>query len=470
MAYGIDLLSAEEQKTLKPIIGIMNTVLKMNEVSKTNEADDALNQKMNADFEALCKKKRLNRQKLLDLAVKVMNSKWFCVYLTGGTFDKDDTPMPLYSFITSDHPDVQTEITSEEYPDFFTIGKRISSSDKNIREAILTEYRSALNLAKEYKSIDADHVDAVLSIYEIFGDNPRKIMIRPLKNALILGDKADALKLWGLTEEHNKKQVFVPYDSVSVKGKKVGIGLKINFDGVPANLTRSLTRYDKFVYSTVYTLYKSGYQNMTASMIYGNMGNNSRPSQKDIQRVNDSLTKMGTTRVTVDNKLEHDEYPSYPYFHTYDEILLDFVRISKMEVNGGVSESAIRIKTEPVMGRFANERKQIRKIDMKLLNAPISKTERNLAVMDYLQYITSYPNITARKITHKMFFERVGATDRKQKQRALDAADKVLAYYKKLKWIVDYTMEKDGIVIVKKLEDENQPGQNIASCTEIDGI
>jgi len=454
MGHGIMLLSAEEQKTLKPILRIMNTVLKMHELSKTNDADDELNQQMNKDFEALCKKRRLNKQKLLDLAVQVMNSKWFCVYLSGGDVDRNGIPQPTYSFVTSDHPEVQTVITQEEYPDFFTIGSRISPSERNVKEAILTEYRSALKLGKEYKSIDADHVDAVLSIYEIFGDNPRKIMIRPLKSSLILGDKVDALKLWGLTEKQNKKNLFVPYESASVKGKKVGIGLKINFDGVPANLTKSLTRYDKFVYSTVYTLYMSGYHNMTASMIYGNMGNNSRPSQKDIQRVNDSLTKMGTVRVFVDNSKEREEYPSYPPF-SYDEILLDFVRISKMEVNGSVAESAIRIKSEPFMGRFANERKQIRKIDMKLLNAPINKTERNLAVMDYLQYITTYPNTTTRKITHDMFFERVGATDRKQKQRALEAADKVLAYYKQENWIVDYTMEADGIVIVKKLAQED---------------
>lgn len=463
MAYGIDLLSAEEQKTLKPIIGIMNTVLKMNEVSKTNDADDALNQKMNADFEALCKKKRLNRQKLLDLAVKVMNSKWFCVYLTGGTFDKDGTPMPLYSFVTSDHPDVQTEITSEEYPDFFTIGNRVSPNDKNIREAILTEYRSALKLAKEYKSIDADHVDAVLSIYEIFGDNPRKITVRPLKYGLYLADKVDALKLWGLTEKANNKRLFVPYDSTSVKGKRVGIGLKINFDGVPANMTKSLTKYDKYVYSMVYTLYMSGYHNMTASMIYG-MGSGSRPSQQDIQKINDALTKMGTVRVFVDNSKEREEYPSYPPF-SYDEILLDFVRISKMEVNGSVSESAIRVKTEPIMGRFARERKQIRKVDMKLLNPPLNKTERNLAISDYLLYVTSYSPQATRKIMNDTFFERVGVSDRKQKQRALEAAEKVLAYYKQEKWIVDYTMETDGIVIVKKLEADKLPGQNVASDT-----
>lgn len=474
MAYGIDLLSAEEQKTLKPIIGIMNTVLKMNEVSKTNDADDALNQKMNADFEALCKKKRLNRQKLLDLAVKVMNSKWFCVYLTGGTFDKDGTPMPLYSFVTSDHPDVQTEITSEEYPDFFTIGKRISSSDKNIREAILTEYRSALNLAKEYKSIDADHVDAVLSIYEIFGNNPRKITVRPLKYGLYLADKVNAQKLWGLTEKVNKKHLFVGYDSASVKGKRVGIGLMLNFDGVSANMTKSLTKYDKYVYSMVYTLYMSGYHTMTASMIYS-MGSNTRPNKQDIKKINDALTKMGVVRVFVDNSKERKEYPSYPPF-SYDEILLDFVRISKKEedesisesaiqVNGYVSESYIRIKTEPIMGRFARERKQIRKVDIKLLNPPLSKTERNLAISDYLMYVTSYSPQPIRKILHETFFDRIGVTDRRQKVRALEAAEKVLAYYKQEKWIVDYTMETDGIVIVKKLEAEKLPGQNVASNT-----
>lgn len=456
MDYGIELLSAEEQKALKPVLRIMNTVLKSHELSGANDADDAVNQQMNEEFEALCRKRRLNRQKLLDLAVSVMNRKWFCVYLSGGGIDADGNPIPLYSFVTSDHPEVQTEIKKEEYPDFFTISSRVSSADKNIREKILTEYRSALKLAKDYKSLDADYVDAVLSIYEIFGDNPRKIMIRPLKDALILGDKVDALKLWGLTEKSNKRNLFVPYESASAKGKKVGIGLKINFDGVPANLTKSLTRYDKYVYSTVYTLYASGYHNMTASMIYTAMGYRSRPSQKDIQRINDSLTKMGTVRVFIDNSKEREEYPSYPPFR-YDEILLDFVRVSKMEVNGYVAESAIRIKTEPIMGRFASERKQIRRIAMELLNVPINKTERQLAVKDYLEYITTFPNITTRKITHDSFFERVGAKDRKQRQRALETAERVLAFYKEKKHIMDYRMEDDCIVIVKRPSLESDP-------------
>ena len=182
------------------------------------------------------------------------------------------------------------------------------------------------------------------------------------------------------------------------------------------------------------------------------MGNNSRPSRKDIQKINDSLTKMGTIRVFVDNKKESDAYPSYPHVR-FDEILLDFVRGSKVEVNGAVSESAIRIKSEPCMGRFANVRKQIRNIDMKLLNAPINKTERNMSIMDYLLYLTTtYQATTTKKITYETFFERVGVSDKKQKQRALETAEKVLAYYKTRKWIAGYTMEKDGIVIVKKAE------------------
>ena len=45
MGYGIMLLSAEEQKTLKPVLRIMNTVLKSHELSKTNDADDELRTK-----------------------------------------------------------------------------------------------------------------------------------------------------------------------------------------------------------------------------------------------------------------------------------------------------------------------------------------------------------------------------------------------------------------------------------------
>lgn len=449
MAKDIYLLSAEEQKALKPIIQIMHTVLSMHDVSNTNDADDALNQLMNTEFIALCKKKRLNRQKLMDIAERVMNAKWFCVYLSGGDIDSNGDPVAVWSFVTGDHPEIQKRITQEEYPDFFTIVNRLTEGERKKKDVILAEYRSALGLSEEYKSIDADNVDAVLTVYEIFGDNPRRITVRPLKNHLLMVDKVNALKLWSLTDKSNKKKLFVPYDSV--KEKRVGIGLLINFDAVPANLTKSLTRYDQLVYNTVYTLYMSGYQTITASMIYMNMGNNSRPGKDAIQKINDSLTKMGAIRVFIDNSKEREAFPDYPLVR-FDEILLDFVRGSIVEVNGSVSESAIKIKTEPCMGRFANNRNQIRSIDIKLLNAPISNSENQLAVKQYLLYLTSYSVKTSMKISHSTFFERVGATDRKQKQRALDAADKVLAYYKDEQWISDYTMEADGILIVKKQE------------------
>lgn len=446
---GINLLTAAEEKALNPVIRIMNTVMKMHDIPNSNEADDALNQLMNAEFEALCKKRRLNRQKLLDLAVNVMNSKWFCVYLSGGDFDSEGNPVAVWSFVTGDHPENQKRITQEEYPNFFTIVTRLTEGERASKDAVLAEYRSALGLSDEYKSIDADYVDAVLTIYEIFGDNPRKITIRPLKYSLLMVDKVNALKLWTLTDKSNMKNLFVPYDSV--KDKKVGIGLRINFDAVPANLTKSLTRYDKLVYNTVYTLYRSGYHTMTASMIYMNMGYNSRPNKNDIQKINDSLTKMGTIRVFIDNKREREAFPDYPLVR-FDEILLDFVRGSIVEVNGFVSESAVKIKTEPCMGRFANERKQIRNISMNLLNAPINKTENQLAVYDYLLYLIEYAVKTSMKITKATFFERVDATDRKQRQRALKLADELLAYFKEEEAIVDYSIEPDGIFIVKKVE------------------
>lgn len=450
----ISLLTAEEEKSLNPVIRIIHTVVKMHDAPYTTEADAELNQQMNSEFEALCRKRRLKKQKLLDLAVNVLNSKWFCVFLSGGDFDSIGNPFAVWSFITSDQPEIQKQIVREEYPDFFTINKRMSPDTPNFKDVLMTEYRSALQLGKEYKSISADYLDAVMTIYEVFGDNPRKITTRPISTNYFLADKITALKLFGLTEKQNKKSLFVSYDSTSTQKKKVGIGLKIDFDGVPANLTKSLTMYDKNVYNAVYTLYMYGYHNMTASMIYGRMGTNSRPSTKDIQRVNDSLTKMGTIRVTIDNSKEHEEYPSYPLTLSYDEILLDFVRMSKMEVNGSVSESAIRIKSEPFMGKFARVRNQIREIDVRLLNPPVNKSEKNLSIRDYLIYIISYPHTTTRKITHDLFFKRIGAIDRKQKQRALETTNRILTYYKKQKLIADYKMEDDGILIVKKLAEK----------------
>ena len=207
--------------------------------------------------------------------------------------------------------------------------------------------------------------------------------------------------------------------------------------------------FDKRVYIAVSALYNAGNEVITLSQIYYAMGNTGKPSPNQIKKIDDAVTKMYKANILLDNTQEARALKGkYPLFR-YDGHLLPIERITAI-INGQVTESAIHIFREPPLMTFAKEREQVTTVNVTLLQSPVSKTDANLQIDDYLiERISKVKNGKGNtgRILYKTLYERARITTTKQKQRAPEKIEKYLTYYQEQGFIKRFTMEKDGITV-----------------------
>ena len=262
-------------------------------------------------------------------------------------------------------------------------------------------------------------------------------------------------QIWGLLTDAAKKnpngQIKLAIDTSKKGSKQNAVVLySINFDELQADtrITKHLTQFDKLVYIAAHALYIAGNDIFTATQIYGMMGNEGKPRTSDLQKINDSLTKMGSARVYIDNTREAEK-TKYPLFK-YDAPLLPFERITAI-INGKQTESAIHLFREPPLITFAKQRNQVTTISRQLLESPVNKTEANLLINDYLLerigHMQRPKSKAPRKILYTTLYEKCHITTVKQKQRAPEKIKRYLDHYKKCKWIKGYSEDTEGITI-----------------------
>ena len=224
----------------------------------------------------------------------------------------------------------------------------------------------------------------------------------------------------------------------------------IDFEALEdVTITKKLDPTDKRVYIAVNALYNAGNNVITLPEIYTAMGYKGTPGREDRQKINNALTKMNSARIFIDNKSEAAVLKGYERLQ-YDGSLLPFERITAI-VNGQPAKAAIRVFREPPLISFAKaHNNQITTIDVKLLQSPISKTNANLALEDYLiERIGHSKNKQSRKMRmlYATIFEEVHINTAKQRQRAPAKIKKYLDYYKGEEFIKDYTEQPDGLTI-----------------------
>ena len=174
------------------------------------------------------------------------------------------------------------------------------------------------------------------------------------------------------------------------------------------------------------------------------MGNTGKPAAYQLQKIQDSVTKMSGARVFVDNAQEVNVY-KYPRFK-YDGPLLPIERATAI-INGQIADAAIHIFREPPVMTFAKQRRQITTITVKALQSPISKTNGNLLIDDYLlERIAHAKNgRQPKKILYSKLYEAAQIKTPKQKQRAPEKIKTYLEHYKACGMISGYALLKDGI-------------------------
>lgn len=275
--------------------------------------------------------------------------------------------------------------------------------------------------------------------------------------------------VWGLSEKDYEDKLYFAMESrrnakggaLKRKPDEITLVLNLDFDALEANgiiVKRKLTNFDKLVYVAIASLYFAGNDVVTLSKIWRTMGNGSRSPAKDqIENIYNSITKMMFTRLYVDDRKEHETYnydiddPAAGWkAGMYDGPLLaaEFIP-DRTRARGRTTYKAVHLFRIPALVSFAILRKQITTVDLKLLQAPQSKTEDNLAIQDYLlNRIAKAKNAGKKqeKILLETLYARAGI-ENKQKQRAPKKIDKYLQYYKEQGFIKRYDLQADSVTV-----------------------
>lgn len=278
------------------------------------------------------------------------------------------------------------------------------------------------------------------------------------------GERAEAQKtehlLWMLDKLNsvvwNKKGNEIHgVDVASEQDKKQGVKLpvlySIDFSALDeqgdVSITKSLEPYDRRVYIAAAAYFENGQDRITYQQIYSAMGYKGRAGKSDLDKIHASITKMGAAIISVDNKAESSRYNKVKF--TYDGALLPMERITS-RVNGQIAESVVHLFREPPLMTFAKAREQLTTVNVNLLSDPLSKTNANLELADYLisrisHMKNGFPN---HKMKFETIYEHTGITTKKQKQRALPKIKKLLDYYKGEGFIKEYRLEENGVLVI----------------------
>ena len=262
-------------------------------------------------------------------------------------------------------------------------------------------------------------------------------------------DKVNS-NFWNMLQETKKRTLMRAFNMAATGSKKpVPVTFNIDFKQLEEkglHIAKKLTPYDKRVYVAVSSLYNSKINPITLTQIHYAMGNTERPASAHLMKIQSSITKMNLTLLEIDNIREAAVY-------NYDELpwkgaVLPCEQITAV-ANGKITDAAILLYREPPVITFAKIHSQITTITVKVLQSPVSKTDANLLIDDYLIERIAHAK-TGRlscKILYETLYENAQITTYKQKERAPEKIKKYLEHYKECGMIAAYKMGKDGIQI-----------------------
>ncbi len=221
--------------------------------------------------------------------------------------------------------------------------------------------------------------------------------------------------------------------------EKQGSKEKINVYFTPKFFGEPMTAFDKRVYLAVCALYEAGNERITAGMIYRTMGGKGRPNTEKFLPLKNSIEKMAVVRISINNEQEAIKY-KYRSFYVTNDYLLNCSSVEEIELNGGKSDYSIHIFEKPVLMRYAEEHKQVTTYTPEQFQMPLSMTEMNCAIDDYLRYRIARASGNSVKILLKTLFEYCNISTRKERHDAKQRLDTFLKFYAKVKLIQNHSI------------------------------
>lgn len=344
--------------------------------------------------------------------------------------DVIETMQDIYTLITESKSELQTAI----HLDFWYIMKpTIESIVRNVTQlSRAQDGNKLLESAKDFASLIG----------------MPSIPSTTIKRAETIEYPLDKInsKIWSLFEDTNQKIAFAAEKRGSKRELNIYYSIDFEALGDEISITKKLLPFDKRVYIAISALFNAGNKIITLTQIYYAIGNIGRPSRSSLDKINNSITKMMGAKISVNNEQEASQY-KYNKF-VYDGALLPIERGSAI-INGQLAESAIHIFREPPVISFAKQRSQVTTLELKVLKSPISKTDLNLLIDDYLiERISKAKNGKGHhRILYKTIYEKAGIKSKKQKERTPAKIKRYLDHYQKCGMISRYVMGKDGVSV-----------------------
>lgn len=262
-------------------------------------------------------------------------------------------------------------------------------------------------------------------------------------------------RIWNLLERDTNGQITFSAEKRGSK-KQLDILYSIDFEELESSgikITKRLLPFDKRVYIAVSALFNAGNNVITMTQIHYAMGNTTRPKGEQLTKIKNSVYKMTGARISVDNTSEAATYKRYGKF-VYSGSLLPIETVERYNVQGAFTDAAIHIFREPPLVSFAKQRQQITTVSVKLLQSPVSKTDTNLMIDDYLieRISRAKTGKGQHKILYKTLYDHAGIKPGKPQQRTPEKVRRYLDHYKSCGTISGYKEESDGVTVYFRTE------------------
>ena len=315
--------------------------------------------------------------------------------------------------------------------------------------------KEAIRRQAEQWGFEKDRVPDTAPIKEEIRDlvsGRPSFFLKPIKDLTLAVDKVNS-NIWGPKGQLDTNgQIALAIDMAGQRDKEAIVLYSLSFEEMEdiegLKLNKSLNAYDRRCHDAAWSLYLAGNEYFTASDLHRCMGNTGSPNQKQVAKIRDSMRKMRTGIVSIDNSKELAVNKNYPLVR-YTGAVMPFEEVETIK-NGKPAEVTYHILAEPPLGAFARGRQNITTIPRAVLESPINKTENTLAIENYLlqrvRQMENHPQ-HSKRILFASVFDNCGITEKMPKSRARDLIHRELEHFKKTGFIKNYTEEKDGVTI-----------------------
>ena len=267
-----------------------------------------------------------------------------------------------------------------------------------------------------------------------------------------------------------KKDVKVNVSKGNSQKKRIETLLYIDFNnakenGIIISYEDRITPYDREVYNAVATLVAAGNGRITPSMIFQLLSGNSleernKMSPETREKIIRSVEKMSLTRIIVDASAEvKSGMIAQAIFTNY----LIPAKMEEFKINGQVVRDGIVLLDKLPLFDYANKKKQVASIDVKLLDTPLANTPENIVLKGYLLRrivsISNAKNNMSDTIRYDTLYShlKIQAPNRnalKIKYKQIrDKTKRFLEFWKMEGFIKDYREEKEVRTLAKIIVD-----------------